>query len=234
MTEQLTEKPGEATAEPAAPGPTRVAWAMVPRVNLLPVEIMEGRQFRRTKVLLGAGVLSTLLIAGAGMLWAQQDVADANDQLSVAQAKVTALNAQKARYAEVPKVLAELDAARTARTLAMGSDVLWYRYLNDLDGARPTGVVLSAFTLTLVKTDAVASPPSDPLSSHGVGTLAVSGSAATYQQVASWLEALDKISGLSSSFLSNVTKVSDLRVTFGSGAVINSDAFSHRYDKKGS
>ena len=43
MTEQLTEQPVETTAAPAAPGPVRVPWAMVPRVNLLPMEMQEAR-----------------------------------------------------------------------------------------------------------------------------------------------------------------------------------------------
>jgi|tagenome__1003787_1003787.scaffolds.fasta_scaffold20824272_2 hypothetical protein len=232
MTEQLTETPGDTTAEPAAPSPTRVAWAMVPRVNLLPMEIIESRQFRRTKVFLGAGVLSALLIAGAGVLWAQQDVAAANDELVLSQAKVATLNVEKVKYAEVPKVLAEVDAAKSARAQALAADVLWYRYLNDLQGAQPDGVTLTGMTLTLSSTNGTANPPADPLTSHSIGTLSAGGTAEKYQQVASWLEAMEKITGVSSASLGNATKA-DGSITFGSAAVFTTDALSHRYDKKG-
>jgi Tfp pilus assembly protein PilN len=232
MTEQLTEQPVETTAAPAAPGPVRIPWAMVPRVNLLPMEIIEARKFRQTRILLGVAVLGTLLIAAAGVFWAQQGVQDANDQLTVSQAKVTVLNAEKAKYAAVPKIIAQVDAAQAARTLAMEADVLWYRYLNDLDDARPAGVTLTAMTLTLNSVSAAPAPPSDPLGSHAVGTLTLGGTAEKYQQVAGWLEALEKLTGISSAALSEATEAEgEDGVTFSSTAVIDTDALSHRFDE---
>jgi Tfp pilus assembly protein PilN len=229
MTEQLTEELGENEKQPVLPGPIRIPWAMVPRVNLLPVEILEVRQFRRTKIYLGVGVASALLVAGAGVFWAQQGVHQANDQLFESQTRVAALQADQARYAAVPQIVAQLDAATAARALAMGNDVLWYRYLNDVDGARPADIELNTLTFTL-NTGASAAA-TDPLSAPGLGTIAMAGTAKRYDQVSSWLEALNKITGFSSSSLTSASKIKDV-VTFGSGAVITSDALSGRYDKK--
>ena len=230
MTVQLTKEVNGATveAEPGPPAPVRIPWAPVPKVNLLPIEIIENRRFRRTQMLLGTSVVAALVLAGAGTYWAQRGVAEAGDQLVAAQAKVSIAQSEKSRYAAVPKVIAEVDAARASRTLAMGNDVLWYRYLNDIDGARPTGIKLSGITLTLNAATAVAT---DPLSQPGIGVLAMEGTADKYGQVANWLEALNKITGVASSTLANAAQ-GENGVTFGSGAVVTSDALSGRYQKK--
>jgi Tfp pilus assembly protein PilN len=215
----------------AAPAPTRVSWAPVPRVNLLPIEIIEVRRFRRAQSLLVVAVLATIGVAGAGMLLAQRGVSAAHDQLTVAQATVTDLQTEQARFAQVPKVIAEVDAASAARTLALGTDVLWYRYLNDVNGALPVGVRLTGITLTMNSATAAAAPSADPLSPAGVGTITVVGTADQYSEVSSWLESLDKITGFSSASLTNATKAVP-KITFSSGAVVSSDALSGRYDKK--
>jgi hypothetical protein len=65
---------------------TRVDWAPVPRVNLLPPEILESRRFARTQRLLGGAVAGTVLLAGAGVLWAQLQVGSAQEALQETQA----------------------------------------------------------------------------------------------------------------------------------------------------
>jgi hypothetical protein len=230
MTEQLTQdQNGAGTQAPAAPITTRVAWAPVARVNLLPMEIIESRRFRGTQGLLAGVVVIAVLAAAGGTVWAQRGVADADEQLVAAQAQVAAAQAEQARYATVPKVIAEVDAGLAARALAMSNDVLWSRYLNELDGARPAGVKLSGMSISL--TGPVATAGADPLTPAGIGTITLDGTAAKYGQVASWLEALNKITGLGSSSLASAAQA-DGRVAFGSGATITADALSDRYQKK--
>jgi Tfp pilus assembly protein PilN len=238
MTEQLTDERVSETL-PVEAGPVRIAWASVPRVNLLPIEIIDARRFRRTKIMMAATVLGAVVVASAGVLWAQAGVNAANDDLAASESRVTSLQNEQTRYAAVPQVAAQLDAANNARTQAMGTDVLWYRYLNDVRDAQPTNVKLDSLTLTLTATSAsaVAGPSADVLSTPGIGTIQTAGTAAQYSQVSAWLEALNKLGGTSSSRLSTASKATDVddptkAVTFAVGAVITSDALSHRYDKK--
>jgi Tfp pilus assembly protein PilN len=229
MTEQVTEEQAE-IAVPTAPGPIRIAWAMIPQVNLLPIEILEGRRFRRTQVILGTAVIGSLLVGGAGTFLAQRSINDANDQLTTSHARVTSLQQEQTRYVAVPQVIAQVNSAKAARTLAMATDVLWYRYLDDIDGARPAGLVLNSITVTLNSPSAGPAGSSNPLSSAGIGSIAVSGAASRYAQVSSWLEAVNKITGFSSSSLGSAAKV-DPDVTFNSSAIVDSDALSGRYEK---
>lgn len=231
MTDQLTDEHTgtELAPDPGPPAPVRIAWAPVPKVNLLPIEIIESRRFRRTQILLAGAVLVVALLAGAGTYLAQRSVSDANDELVASQARVTQLQAEQAKYAAVPQVVGQVEAATTARALAMGSDVLWYRYLNDIDGAVPAGVELSNITASLA-TAASAGLPSSPLAAPGIGTIAMNGTAGQYDEVSSWLEAINKITGFSSSALTSAARA-DGTVGWSLTAVIDSTALSARYTK---
>lgn len=238
MTEQLTEAaPAPASSAPAAPaGPTRVDWAPVPKVNLLPGEILEARRFRRVQVVLATALAGTVAVAVLGTLWAGSAVNDARDELTNAQNAVTALQAQQAKYADVPKVTGQVESARKARSLALGNDVLWYRFLNDLEGVTPSGVLLPDLTVALNSTS-TAGAGGNPLAPAGIGQFSASGSAGTYQQIAALMDGLDKVNGLRSTALTSATQQSaqtgvadSVDVTVS--AVLSSDALSGRYDPK--
>jgi Tfp pilus assembly protein PilN len=233
MTEQLTEQyaPVQEEAPTAPPAPVRISWAPIARVNLLPIEIIESRRFRRTQMMLGGAVLGAVVLAGAGTFLAERSIGDAKDQLAVSQAQVMALQAEQAKFAAVPAVIAQVDAAVAARSQAMASDVLWYRYLNEVDGARPAGVELSGMTVAV--TTAVAPTTSNsPLAAAGIGAVTFEGTTDQYEQVSTWLEAVNKITGFSSPLLTNAAKADSTGiVTFSMSAVIDTDALSDRYTK---
>ena len=235
VTEQL-----EPQAEPVPAAPRRVEWGSVPRVNLLPPEILEGRRFRRTQATLGLAVLGTLAAAGAATWWVAGTVSDARTELSDTQARVATLQATQAQYAEVPRVIAEVDAATAARAQAMSSDVTWYRYLGELSSALPDGVRFTRLSATMnTAGTAAASASANPLSPAAVvGTLAVDGSAPTYASVSDWLEALDTIRGIDAPALSSAAAGSTgtgastgTTVTFSSSAVVTEAALSKSVDE---
>jgi outer membrane murein-binding lipoprotein Lpp len=226
MTEQQVEA-APAAVEDAAP--IRVEWVPVPRVNLLPPEVLEGRRFRRAQYVMGAAVLSTLVVVGGAVFWAQQGVQDAQAELDGVQARVRTLQAEQARYVAVPKLIAQVEGVQASRKRVMAADVLWYRYLNEVDGARPTGVTISQVTFGL--TGSAEAPATDPVSKPGIGTLTITGSGRRFSEVADWLDSLDGVGEVSSTFLSGATR-GEGSVDFTSGAVFSKDALSHRYDKE--
>jgi Tfp pilus assembly protein PilN len=218
-----------------------VDWAPVPRVNLLPQEILDARGFRRVQVRLGLGIVLTLLLAAAGVLWAQSQVGQAQDALDATTAQTTVLQRQQARYAEVPRLTTALASAKAARAVALNQDVLWYRLMSDVALATPTGVYLTTMNLALSSggTSGQAAPSGsggDPLVPAGIGTVSVSGTAGSYPDVAAWLEAIVRVPGLDGSTLQNATlgttTGSSGQLTFSSQIVIDSSSLSHRYDSK--
>jgi Tfp pilus assembly protein PilN len=229
----------QGASEPAQgeePGTTRVDWATVPRVNLLPLEFLDARRFRRVQVGLGVAVLSVAVLLGVATVWAQTRVSAAADILALTQNENLTLQRQQQRYAEVPKVKAELEAARTARERALGSDVLWYRFLTDLAVNTPEGTVLSSVTIVTTGTTADTAGTA-PLIPAGLGTVTVQGEANRFVDVAAWLDAAGRVNGLAGTRLSAAARDSGsatVKINYSGTAVITSAALSHRYDRKAS
>ena len=213
----------------------------MPRVNLLPPEIFEARRFKRTQGALAVCVAATLLVAGGVYVLSQQRADNAQDDLTTAQARTTVLQAEQAEYAEVPRVLAQVESAQLARETAMSTDVLWYRYLNDLALSYPAEVWLGNLTATVAgpgaATGAAAVPVagSNPLATPGVGTVTFTGTALDHPDVASWLDVLAGTPGFADPYFSSSQKSqidgTDV-VEFTSQVVVTPDALSGRYDRK--
>jgi Tfp pilus assembly protein PilN len=222
---------------------SRVDWAPVPRVNLLPPEIVDARGFRKVQVRLSAAVLVTLLAAAGGTIWAQGQVGTAQSALDVTTAQTSVLHRQEAQYAEVPRVTSALATARTARETSMAQDLLWYRLMSDIALATPSNVWLTTMNVTLTSAGSTAKVGSstsgatgDPLLPTGIGTVTITGTAASYPDVAAWLEAVVRIHGLDGSTLQTATRASSTgsagQLQFTSQIVVLPSVLSHRYDRK--
>ena len=239
----MTTYPEVTAPQPdAAPAPTgtsaRVDWAPVPKVNLLPPEIVDARRLARLKRRLG-GVLVLAVAGCAGaVVWAQAGVSAAQDEVDVAQSRASVLQGQQARYAEVPRLTALIDTATTARQTAMTEDVLWYGFLSDLSLTTPKGVALVSLEVTLDDSSAPTGQAGDPLTPHGIGHVSFSGKADHFPDVAGWLEAVGSVHGLDGSTLQTATRgvagAADGNgpITFTSTVQVTSTALTHRYDRK--
>jgi Tfp pilus assembly protein PilN len=243
-----TQPPAPAS-QPAPPAPpaappeqdwvrSRVDWASVPKVNLLPPEILAGRRFRVLRRRLGLTVLGVLGLAGCGVFWAQAGVSSAQTGYHTAQARGIALQHQQAPYARVPTVLQALDDARATRAGALGTDVSWYGFLTDLAVSTPANAQLSAVSVTM--NDAAGTTPSSvPLEPAGIGQVQVIGVARYFPDVATWLESTLQVSGLGgptlqTSVAKNVSSTTPSQISFTGTVVVTPAALSHRYDREAS
>jgi Tfp pilus assembly protein PilN len=212
----------------------------VPRVNLLPQEIIDGRRFRGVQRLLAGVVVVVVALCAGATLWARSGVTSAQNALQITRNQTRDLQQQQTRYAEVPKVNAELELARAARERALGADVLWYRFLTDLAVNTPEGTVLSSVTVTMTGATTAVTTGADPLSAAGLGTVKVSGQARRFTDVAAWLDAAGKVNGLTSTQLQSAARSggdsagAESKVTYAGSAVVTTTALSHRYDRRAS
>lgn len=225
-------------AEQATLTPTPVEWARVPRVNLLPLEIIEQRRLRRTQQILAVVAAVVVVAAGAGALLAARQVTVAQEKLDAEQARTTALQQRERVYAEVPRVLAAVDAARAGRERALGQDVAWYRFLNDLAVATPRNVNLATLTVTLAE-----APPgaggTDALAPSGIGEVSVTGTAGQFPDVATWLTQVAGVHGMDASRLQSASRggaeaaaAASGPVEFATKVLVTQKALTHRYDRK--
>jgi Tfp pilus assembly protein PilN len=215
---------------------TRVAT--LPRVNLLPPEIEEQRRLRKLQVGLGVGVLAAAGVVGALALAAMAQVNDAQEGLDASKARGTTLEAKAAEFAEVPAVYAQVEAAEAQLTQAMGKEIRWSYFLNDLSLRTPSKVWLTQMTVTQ-EVDAVAAAtpvtPESAVITPGIGSVQFTGKGYTHNDVAAWLNALAKQKGLTQPYFTSSTVEpigTQKAVTFQSQATITEEALSSRFSEK--
>ena len=221
---------------------TATRLATLPRVNLLPPEIEQQRQFKKVQLGLGLGVVAALGVVGALVLAAGAQVNDAKDELDTQTARNTTLQADAAKYADVPAVYAQVDAAKAQLSQAMSKEIRWSRFLNDLSVVTPGKVWLTNVKVAeTVDPTALAVAPGTTGPAWGttnIGTITFEGKGYTHNDVASWLKALASEKGVADAYFTKSTQEligSENSVTFNSQAVITEDLLSGRFtDKAGS
>jgi Tfp pilus assembly protein PilN len=217
-----------------------------PRVNLLPPEILEQRFVRR----LAFGLLGAVLVCGAavGGVYAHtgQGEAAARSDLESARATQTTLQQQQRSLMPAQEAQTQVLAAQKALSAAMGSDVLWSRYLDELRLKLPDGVRFSSVALTPTNGTAPAtastSTPNSSSASGGtsgtvpgtIATLTISGKARSQLEVASLLQQLATIRAFTGVYLTNTqgdatSGVISYTVTAG----VTPEALSKRYSSEG-
>jgi Tfp pilus assembly protein PilN len=213
----------------------------LPRVNLLPPEIEHERRFRHVQLGLAAGVVGSLGVVAVLFLAANGQVSAAQDDLSTAQAQTSRLQAQAAEYAEVPLVYSQVEAARAQLELAMGKEIRWSFYLNDLSLKTPRNVWLTTMTASSNEAPAAAaavtSGPAEAAnwSKPGVASVAFEGYALEHNDVATWLDSLAKQKGYDQPYFTESTdeKIGSTALEkFKSQVMVTDKALSKRYIQK--
>jgi Tfp pilus assembly protein PilN len=253
MTEVMFDVDTAAVAAPAVFG-----MFQMPRVNLLPPEIERARRLRRTQGVLAGGLLGVVALLGAGYGYEVHARHGAEQQLADVQAQTSVLQREQARYADVPRTVAAIDAAAAARESAMSGDVEWSRTLTDFSLTLPQNVWFSNVTLSVANPSAAAvgaaagsgtaatpgaAATSGTAATSGVaattagtiGTVTVQGTARSHRDVASWLDTLAKQQGMSNPYFSSSQKDkigTKTVVKFSSTATLTADALSNRYDRR--
>jgi Tfp pilus assembly protein PilN len=215
---------------------TTTRLATLPRVNLLPPEIEQARQFRRVQFGLGGAVLASVVVAGALFVAANADVGKAQDDLNANKAKATQLQSNVDEYAEVPLVFGKVEAARAQLGQAMGQEVRWSYFLNDLSLKIPRHVWLDSMVVSATAPAAAAPAAPGQYAAVGIGTVAFEGHGYAHNDVAAWLNSLARQKGFTQPYFSDSTVdpvgTNDHAVKFSSTVTVTDEALSNRYTEK--
>lgn len=217
------------------------AVVRLPCINLLPPEIGERARFERIRRALAGGLLATVGVVAALHLSAASDLERAGAQLETAKARSVALRTESATFADVQGVYASAAQAQEMLSSAMGQEVRFSQFLDDLSLTVPEGIWLKSATFTqAAPAEAAAAPgaagaPAEAAGAAGassVGTVTFTGVGFSHDDVAAWLESLAKQKGyVDPSFTDSTTGVIGKRhtVTFTSTVTLTTDALSGRY-----
>ncbi|MBO3087202.1 fimbrial assembly protein [Cellulomonas dongxiuzhuiae] len=182
------------TAPTGVDGSTAVR-VRVPQVNLLPSSVSDARGLRTVKRWALLGVAATVLLVALVYVASALQLAEAQGDLTAAQARTTQLQGQMAEYSEVPLVLGELGQAEQARSLATSTEVLWRPYLDSVRAALPADAALRTLQVTGATPTVSALTPADPLQPQAYGQIAFTAASTTIPDSAAWVDALRAIPG---------------------------------------
>lgn len=238
--------PGDVIIEEA---PSAEPVTVLAAVNLLPRAYARRAEVRRAKMFALTAVLLALLIGLLGWMIAWQKESTAQEALDVATAERSRLQVEANRYAEVPRVFAAVADAQAQLELAMGNEVRWSFFLNDLALSMPRGVSLETLALTSpgpgesqqavapsAASAATAGARTSGVGMPGLGTLEVSAKALSYNDVANWLDSVAKLPTVADPYVGGITAGKEYTtkiVTYTSSGTITTDALSGRYETKG-
>jgi Tfp pilus assembly protein PilN len=202
--------------------------AALPRVNLLPPEIAQKRRARKLQAGMGAAVAVAIVGVAAGYVMAHSSANSAKTDLANSKADTARLQTQVAQFDSDQSLRAQLTAEQTMLATAMGPEIQWSHYLNDLTLRIPDNVWITNLSITTGSTASTAGGAA----SGGIGSVNVTGTAFTHDDVATWLDSLAKEKGYSNPYFSNSAEsfIGSRRVVnFTSSTVVTTDALSGRY-----
>lgn len=190
---------------PALPQTSFAASSAWPQVDLLPPEVRAARRLAGTKRLLLLGLAVVALASVLVFVLASVAALAAKTDLANVQRDTDELMAEQAKYSEVPLVLGQIQATKTARELGFSTEILWKPFVEAIRAVTPEGVTISDLTVTVATptTNPVAS--NDPLAGPAVGTITFNGTAATPIDTSAWLDALDSLPGFNDPWFSTET-----------------------------
>jgi Tfp pilus assembly protein PilN len=209
-----------------------VSLSSLPRVNLLPPEIAVARRMRRIQTGLGGAVVAAVGIVALLYVGAASGASNAQETLDTAAAHQASLRSQTAKYSDVTAVYSRATAAEAMLTQAMGDEVRFSRYLNDLTLTVPDSVWLKAATFTQGAAATSAAPGT--ATAPGIGTVTFTGVGFKHDDVAVWLESLAGQKGYANPYFSSSTEAflgTKPIVNFVSTVTLTADAYSGRYNK---
>jgi Tfp pilus assembly protein PilN len=176
---------------------------VMPRVNLMPPEIAEAARFRRFQFAMGGAVVGAVAIVVALYVNAHAGVTTAQRQLDDAMQQHATLQAQRTQLQSVQDVYTQVSAKQAMLSTAMGDEIRWSTYLNDLSLRIPDHVWLTSVAATQ-KTGAQATTVSSTSpDSAAIGNVTFTGVAFTHDDVATWLESLGKEKGYANPYFTN-------------------------------
>lgn len=207
--------------------PVGTGVVVLPRVNLLPPEIAEQARFRKVQLGLGGGVLAAVGVVALLYALASSSLSEANTELETQQATGRQLQAETAKYADVTAIYARAAAAEAMLTQAMGEEVRYSQFLNDLSLSVPENVWVKNVTFAQA-----AVPPALGSTVPGIGTVTFTGVGFKHDDVAVWLESLARQKGYVNPYFSSSTEAlvgTRKTVNFTSTVTMTPDALSKRY-----
>jgi len=213
------------------------------RANLMPDEVIIARRTEvlRRQVMLALAIVLGLIIAWYVVAWWQTHTS--NSDLSDANHRSVALTNQQHQYGDLVSAQNEIATIDSQLKRLMVGDIQWRPMLATLRSAAPSGIALTNIVSTITSGAASAaggrgSALTDPISvlnrsgKQAVGTLAITGTANDQKSIATYVDNLARVKGLTAPYPASVataTGATSGQLNFTVNVIVTTDALGGRY-----
>jgi len=205
----------------------------VPRVDLLPTEVLVDRRQQAVarRAWLGVVVIAAVAVLGVGA--ATVTNVASSQQLRIAQAQSTSLLQRQGQYAEVRDVEKRTGLVQAAQAVGGSTEIDWSTYLEQVQDSLPSGVSISGIDVDSASPLSAYAQAMTPLEGARVATLGFEADSPSLPSVPDWLDSVHRLPGFVDANVDAVT----LDETSGHYTVkmtlhIDDTAFDGRYSEK--
>lgn len=203
-------------------------WAIV--ADLTPPELIAARRLGVLRRRIISGLAIVALLCGATYASAARNYGSASDEAGAASVQTVTLQHAAGQYAGVTKIEAAVAAVRAQVASVMKSDVDVVALVSKFRAALPASMSIQDLTVTLTPTAAGTTTGGLDASGHAeIGTVAISGSGRTLDDLATFVERLSALRGVVN-VLPSSNVVSDGRAQFNLTLALTDVLYSHRFD----
>ncbi len=232
-----------ATSDPGAARATRPFWDIA--ADLTPPEVVSARQLTVLRRGIGAGLAVTVALCAGGYLLAVQQHAGAADGLAAEQARTASLHAKSQQYAAVTTLESTAESIDTQVAWLMAGDVDVVTLMQRVHSSLPSGMVLTAETISLEQAGAAAAggsatePATPPDAAAGatvdgtatpIGTVTLAGESRRIDDLATFVARLGALPGVTDVVPTSNTRT-ESGVQYTVSFKLTDAALSHRFVK---
>lgn len=169
------------------------------RANLLPPEILAGRNAVRIRFGLLGAVLLAVLLVGAWYVHALRVKSEAEDNRAAIAQQIASVQKEIRSHQDVTNAVQERDEIDATLKKLLANDLPWATLLDRVRAASPDDLVITQISGGLVDDPTIVA----------VGTLTIDGTAPDKKTVARYIDTLRKMEGITNPYVTTVTKAED-------------------------
>jgi hypothetical protein len=210
-----------------------VAIGGVPRVDLLPTEVLVDRRERATVRRAWLGVVLVAIVMAVAIGAVSTHALAADSKLAATRAETDALTKQQLSYNQVRELQSQTSLLRAAQQVGGSTEINWGTYLGDLQSSLPSGVSITGVTIASSSPSQAFEQATGPLEGQRVGTITIDASSPTLPSVPAWLDAVKSLRGYVDANANSVTLDAQSGLyTVDMTIHINEKAYDNKYAAK--
>ncbi|WP_144760649.1 hypothetical protein [Curtobacterium sp. 9128] len=206
----------------------------VPRVDLLPTEVLVDRRQRAVVRRAWLGVVVVAVAVGMAVVVSSAAAVQAEDRLAAERGQTDSLLLEQQRYRDVRSVETQSDLLRAAQAVGGSTEVDWQSTLQGVQDSLPAGVTIAGVQVDSASPLEAYAQADGPLQGQRIATLTIDAQSRTLPSVPAWLESVKGINGFVDANANAVTLDTSSNVyTVDMTIHLDQRVFDGKYDLKG-